>query len=129
MSTPIHQEVVLPAAAERVYGALTEQKEFSALCGGAPTEIDPREGGTFSLFGGMILGRTVELVPGKRVVQAWRVKSWDPGVYSMVKFELEGDGKKTKVTLDHDGFPDGAREHLEKGWHTNYWDALKKHLG
>jgi len=41
-----------------------------------------------SLFGGHIVGRHVELAPNERVVQAWRVADWPPGVYSIAKFEL-----------------------------------------
>ena len=84
MSAVIHQEVTLPAPPDRV-AALTTAAQFAAATSGAPVEI-AAEGGEFKLFGGAIHGRHVELVPGKRVVQAWRVKMWDPGVYSLVRF-------------------------------------------
>ena len=96
------------------------------MSAGAPTEIDARAGGAFSCFGGMILGRNVECVPGQRVVQAWRVKMWEPGAYSLVRFELRSEGSSTRVILDHAGFPDGQAEHLEKGWHANYWEPPGK---
>ena len=28
--------------------------------------------------------------------------------------------------FDHDGFPEDMKEHLAKGWQTNYWDNLAK---
>lgn len=121
----IHQEVDFDAAPKKVYEALTDAKQFGKATG-APMEISRDEGGRFSCFGGMIEGRQIELVPGKRIVQAWRVKSWEPGLYSIARFELQSKGKGTRVIFDHEGFPDVEREHLDKGWHANYWDPLRK---
>jgi uncharacterized protein YndB with AHSA1/START domain len=128
MSQPIRQEVTISASPERVYAALTDPKEFSQLAGGAPTEISAESGGSFSCFGGMIEGRNIELVPNQRIVQAWRVRNWAPGQYSIARFELEGEGSGTRLVFEHSGFPDAEREHLESGWHANYWEPLKKHL-
>ena len=65
-------------------------------------------------------------MPGKRIVQAWRAKTWPEGLYSLVRFELHAEGTGTKLVLDHDGFPEDAKVHLEKGWQSNYWDNLAK---
>lgn len=67
MADRIHQEVSLPASPAVVYDELTDAERFEAFTG-APAELDPTPGGSFSLFGGQILGRNIELVPGKRVV-------------------------------------------------------------
>ncbi len=125
----IHQEVVIPASPDRVYAALTTSAQFTAATGGRTAEIATDEGGTFSLFGGAIYGRHVELVPGSRVVQAWRVKMWEPGVFSLVRFTLTPEGSGTKVVLDHSGFPEAMQEHLAAGWGTNYWEPLTKYFG
>jgi activator of HSP90 ATPase len=53
-------------------------------------------GGAFTLFGGYITGRHVELVPNDRIVQAWRTGGWAPGVYSIAKFELVEQGSLQK---------------------------------
>lgn len=128
MSQSIHQEVTIDAPPARVYGALTDGAQFSAMCGGAPAEIDSKPGGAFSCFGGMILGRTIESAPGERLVQAWRVKTWPPGVYSIAHFELRPEGKSTRIVLDHAGFPAEQGEHLHQGWHANYWEPMRKAL-
>jgi uncharacterized protein YndB with AHSA1/START domain len=128
MSQAIHQELVYAADPARIYAALTEAAAFSAMSGGAPAEIDARAGGAFACFGGMILGRNLECSPGERLVQAWRVKSWEPGVYSIARFELRAEAGGTRVVLDHVGFPEGQAEHLGQGWHANYWEPLRKHL-
>lgn len=128
MSDRIHQEILVEAPASRVYEVLTDAVQFSKMTGGAPTEIDAVSGGAFSCFGGMITGRNIECVPGERLVQAWRAKPWEAGVYSIVRFELKSEGKGTRLVLDHGAFPEGQGEHLDKGWHANYWEPLRKSL-
>ncbi|MBT2697480.1 SRPBCC domain-containing protein [Bacillus sp. ISL-40] len=129
MTKTIHQEVVFNASPGLIYEALTDSKQFSEMTGGAPTEISPEAGGTFSCFGGMILGRNIELVPGVRIVQAWRVANWPEGVYSIAKFELKEQDSKTLLVFDHIGFPEAEGEHLAAGWGANYWNPLEKYLG
>jgi activator of HSP90 ATPase len=136
----IHQEAVFKARRKRVYEVLTDTKQFDKVIqlsgvmksmppGGKPTEISREVGGAFSLFGGHIVGRQIELVPSERIVQAWREVSWDPGVYSIVKFELAEQGSGTKIVFDHTGFPKGKGEHLAAGWKAHYWEPLEKFLG
>jgi activator of HSP90 ATPase len=88
MSNAIHQEIEFKTNPQRVYEALLDAKQFSTFTG-APAQIEPEAGGEFTCFGGMITGRNVELMPNKRIVQAWRVKIWPEGVYSIVLFELQ----------------------------------------
>jgi len=136
----IHHEPVFKASRKRVYEALTDAKQFdkviqlsAAVKSGmvkvtGPAEISREAGGTFSLYGGHISGRHVELVPNERIVQAWRAGSWEPGAYSIVRFVLVEQGAETKIVFDHTGFPTGLAEHLAEGWHGNYWEPLAKFL-
>jgi len=112
--TFLHQEIDLKAGPQRIYEALLDAKKFSAFSG-APAEIDRVAGGAFSMFGGIIVGRNIELLPNQMIVQAWRPKYWATGVYSVVKFELKGQGSQTKVILDHTGFPEGLFASLDSG--------------
>ena len=125
--TSLHQVVSFKATAQRLYEILLNSKDFAAFTGMA-AEIDSKPGGAFSTFSGMIVGRNVELVADQRIVQAWRPTRWDPGVYSIVKFELKPQGPETVVTLDHTGFPEGEYDHLFPGWKLRYWDPLTKFL-
>ena len=125
--TYLHQEVDLKAAPQRIYEVLLDSKQFAA-CTGMPAEISREAGGAFSTFGGLIGGRNVELAPHQRIVQAWRPASWDPGVYSLVKFELKERAGQTRIVLDHTGFPEGNFRHLDSGWYERYWEPLKKFL-
>ncbi|PUB13907.1 SRPBCC family protein [Paenisporosarcina sp. OV554] len=128
MSHTIHQEINFKVSPERLYKALTSSAQFSEVTGGAPTEISSEAGGSFSCFGSMIVGRNIELVPNERIVQAWRAGNWDAGVYSIVKFEFKEQDKETQLIFDHIGFPEGQGEHLEAGWHENYWKPLEKYF-
>jgi activator of HSP90 ATPase len=121
--TFLHQEVDLKASAPRIYEVLLDSKQFAAVTGLA-AQIDPSEGGAFLTFGGLIAGRNIELVSNQRIVQAWRPVSWDPGVYSIVKFELKPRNSEATIILDHTGFPEGAFDGLDYGWPVRYWKPL-----
>lgn len=136
----IHQETVFKASRKRVYDALTDAKQFDKVMhlsaamqsgmalGNSPTEISREVGGTFTVFGGHITGRHIELVPNERIVQAWRVPVWGAGLYSIARFELVEQGSDTKIVFDHTGFPVGQAQHLADGWKSNYWEPLAKFL-
>jgi uncharacterized protein YndB with AHSA1/START domain len=136
----IHQEVVFKVSRQRVYEALTDAKQFNKVVmlsaamqsgmapAGKPVEVSPEAGGAFSVFGGYITGRHIELVPNQRIVQAWRAASWGPGQYSIARFELGEQGSGTKLVFDHTGFPLGQAQHLAEGWRVNYWEPLEKYF-
>ncbi|MEO8927216.1 MAG: SRPBCC domain-containing protein [Caulobacteraceae bacterium] len=135
----IHQEVVFKASAERIYHILTDTKTFDRVVaasgamqnmalGNAPTQISMELGGSFSLFGGYISGRQLELTPGVRIVQAWRSAGWKPHIYSVAKFELAEHTGGVELTFDQTGFPNGEGASLANGWHEHYWAPISKIL-
>jgi activator of HSP90 ATPase len=127
MSDAIHQELEFDATPDRIYEAYMDAAQHSAFTDG-PAQISRDEGGAFSCHGGGIVGRTLELVPGARIVQAWRVASWEPGLYSVVRLELRPEGGRTRLVMDHSGVPSQFREHISSGWHARYWVPLAKFL-
>ena len=136
----IHHEPIFKASPKSVYEALMNTAQFEKVMhlgaamqsgmalGTAPTSISLQVGGTFTIFAGHIVGRHIELISNERIVQAWRVVDWDPGVYSIARFELIEQGSGTKIIFDHTGFPKGQAEHLAAGWKGNYWEPLVKFL-
>jgi activator of HSP90 ATPase len=126
--TTIHQEVVLKATPHRIYQALTDARQFQVFSGHPVSELSPDPGGPFSLFGGLISGRQIELVPDERIVQAWHEPVWGPGIYSIARFQLKPEGPATRIIFDHQGFPTGAGPHLTIGWNEHYWEPLAKYL-
>jgi activator of HSP90 ATPase len=137
----IHQERLFKANRKRIYDALTITQQFDKIIQlsgvmqaavmakmQTPTQISPRVGGPFALFGGYIVGRQLQLVPEELIVQAWRVGNWARGMYSVARFELVNQGADTKLVFDHGAFPKGQAEHLASGWQEHYWDPLVKFL-
>jgi len=136
----IHQEIAFKAPRRRVYAVLTNAHEFQqvvALSGAVQSgkvkqaiaaQIGREAGSPFSIFGGFVAGRNIEMIPDTRLVQAWRPQDWPPGVYSIVKFELFERGAETLLVFDHTGFPAGAAEGLAAGWKMNYWQPMAKVL-
>ena len=139
-SESIHQEVTFKASRRQVYEALTSTSKFDALTrlsdglslltapGAKATTISREVGGPFTLFGGYITGRHLEMVPDERLVQAWRAGGWKPGDYSIVKFALSAEGSACKLILEHRGFPEGQGKSLAYGWGVHYWEPLAKLL-
>jgi activator of HSP90 ATPase len=139
-SEAIHQELTFKASPRQVYEALTSSKRFDALTrlsdglslvtapGAKATTISREVGGSFTLFGGYITGRHLEMVPDQCLVQAWRAGSWKTGDYSIVKFTLSGEGVTCRLVLDHRGFPEGQGKSLAYGWGVHYWEPLAKLL-
>jgi uncharacterized protein YndB with AHSA1/START domain len=136
----IHQEVSFEAPRRRVYAVLTDAHEFQkvvALSGAVgsgkvktniPAQIGREAGAPFSIFGGFVGGRIIEMVPDTRLVQAWRPQDWPPGVYSIVKFELVDQGAGTLLVFDQTGFPASDAQQLVQGWKMNYWQPMAKVL-
>jgi uncharacterized protein YndB with AHSA1/START domain len=135
----IHQESLYPASPQQVFDALTDTSQFDRIIrigsgadisslGNKPTSIGREAGASFTIFGGHIIGRQIELVPNVRIVQAWRVVDWVPGIYSIAKFAMVEQGSKTRIVFDHTGFPQGLGKHLAEGWKSHYWDPLGKYL-
>jgi activator of HSP90 ATPase len=133
----IHQEPIFKATRTQLYGVLTNAQKFDQMArlseamqsmamGTKSSEISSHAGGAFSLFGGYVNGRHLELVPNERIVQAWRSEGWKPGEYSIVRFVLLDDGVGSRVIFDHRGFPPGTAEHLAAGWKANYWTPMEK---
>jgi activator of HSP90 ATPase len=128
MSAPIHHEVAFPAPPSRIFEVLMDSGEHAAFTANGAAEISREAGGAFSTHDGQIVGRNIEILPDKRIVQAWRVSNWPDGVYSLVRFELDAEGDGTKLVFDHWGFPEGSRDHLDSGWTARYWEPLGKYL-
>jgi activator of HSP90 ATPase len=136
----IHQEITFNAPPNRIYKALTSSEQFDAIsrlsdaitlltaADAKPTSISLDVGGPFTLFGGYIARRNLELLANQRLVQSWRTQSWGAGEYSIVRFALSAKGADTSLVFDHLGFPEDQGKHLARGWYTHYWEPLSKYL-
>src|SRR5262249_39651787 len=90
----------LPAAPEVVYDAWLDSAAHGDMTGGA-AKIDNRVGGPYSAWDGYITGKTLELIPGKRIVQSWRTSEFgsdDSDSTVIVELEPTKGGARLKLT-------------------------------
>ena len=128
MTKNIEQQITVEATSSEVFEALIDQAKHAKFTG-EPAKISRRAGGAFSCYDDYITGVTLEIVPSKRIVQAWRSRNWPKGVYSIVTFELsKTSGGRTKLSFSQIGVP--ANDYKEKsgGWKSHYWQPLKRFL-
>ncbi|HXW36615.1 MAG TPA: SRPBCC domain-containing protein [Nitrososphaerales archaeon] len=123
----IHVETVVKASPARVYEAWLDSEAHSEMIGRV-VQGSPQVGGTF-LRGGVHSGVIVELIPGKRIVEAWRHRDWKEGDFSLLTLTFEQDGNGTKIILDHRGIPFYFQGRLEKGWGETYLPSVRKYFG
>jgi uncharacterized protein YndB with AHSA1/START domain len=128
MSKTIRQSVTIKATPTRVFEALIDERRHTKFTG-APAVISRRVGGAFTCFGGYLSGINLDVVPGRRIVQAWRSKNWPEGYYSVVTFALaKAAGGRTRLTFTQLGVPAGDFKGKSEGWRERYWKPLKAHL-
>jgi uncharacterized protein YndB with AHSA1/START domain len=71
MCKTIKQRVRFNASPATIYDLLADSRKHSAVTGRKAT-ISRKVGGRFSASGDDVSGIIVDLVPGQRIVQAWR---------------------------------------------------------
>ncbi len=124
----IRQTVAIGASPKAVYGARISEKRHAKFTG-QPATISRKVGGAFTCYGGHLSGINLELVPSKRIVQAWRAKGWPAGVHSIVSFNFTRKaGGRTKLSFTHVGVPASRFRDINAGWRTYYWRPLKAYL-
>jgi uncharacterized protein YndB with AHSA1/START domain len=128
MTKEIKHRVTIRATPAKVYAALMDEKKHAQFTG-ERARIDRRVGGMFTCYGTYINGITLELRPGKHIVQAWRSRNWPKGTYSIVTFRLSKAAEgRTALRFSQVGVPANDYRDKNKGWRTHYWEPLKRYL-
>jgi activator of HSP90 ATPase len=120
----IRQTVAINAAPLDVYEALMDSKAHSKFTGSA-ARVSPQVGGRFETYDGYAEGTNLELVPGRRIVQAWRASDWPEDHYSTVTFALANAAGGTTLTFTQTGVPDDQEGAIRQGWIEFYWEPLR----
>jgi activator of HSP90 ATPase len=128
MCKPVHHEVEFKVKPREVYDAYLDSRRHARFTGQA-AKMSRKEGGRFSAGDSYISGTNIELIPGKRIVQAWRASEWPEGAWSILRLELKPKGKGTRMVVDHLGIPDEFRDGVDKGWYEFYWEPMKAFFG
>jgi uncharacterized protein YndB with AHSA1/START domain len=117
-----------PVTPDELFLAWLDSDQHSLFTGGR-ARIDPSVGGRFSAWADYISGRTLEIEPGRRVVQAWRTIEFPleaPDSRLEARFEEENGG--TRLILEHSGIPEGQADHYEEGWISTYFEPMQRYF-
>jgi activator of HSP90 ATPase len=124
----IKQTYLINAPIDKVWQALIDTQIIEAW-GGGPAKMDALIGTKFSLWGGSIWGKNLEVVARKKLVQDWysdEKPKWEKP--SRVTFVLQGEHGSTKLELIHVDVPDENVKDITEGWKDYYLGPLKKYL-
>jgi len=120
---------VIPANASEIYKAWLTSKGHSAITG-SPAKASGKVGGKFTAWDGYISGKTLELTPNQRIVQAWQTSEFpDDAPDSRLEIELVEVKGGTKVTLTHSDMPKDQVESYRQGWKDFYFNPMKEYFG
>ena len=117
----------ISASPRAIYDAWLSSKGHAAMTG-ASARVSAKPGGKFSAWDGYISGRNLKLVPGKRIVQAWRTTEFassDPD--SQIEIRLEATPRGTRLTLRHTNIPQGQSDY-RSGWNECYFSPMKDYF-
>jgi activator of HSP90 ATPase len=123
----IKQSATIKANPHEVYEALVDSRKHTKFTG-AKARISRKVGGTFSAYGRYIQGINLNLVPDKRIVQAWRGSDWPKGHYSIATFLLKRIKGGTRLVFSQIGVPDREYKGINQGWRDHYWKPMKEML-
>ena len=120
---------VIPASASEIYKAWLTSKGHAAMTG-SPAKASGKVGGKFTAWDGYIFGKTLELTPNQRIVQAWRTSEFpDDAPDSRLEVELVEVKGGTKVTLTHSDMPKDQVGSYKQGWKDFYFNPMKEYFG
>jgi len=126
MCKTIRHKVRFKAPPETIYDILADSRRRSEVTG-REAVLSDKVGGTFSTDAGQVTGVNVDLVPGCRLVQAWRRRDFPEGIYSMAAITLAPTpGGGTELVLTHRGVPKQLLDQIEDYWRHVYWAPMKE---
>lgn len=125
----IKQSVTFDASTLEVYNLIMDAKKHSAFTG-SKVIMSNKPNGKFSVFDGYCHGYNIELIEGKKIVQAWHFAEdgWPDDHFSICTFRFDQQDNKTKLTFLQTDVPEHKAEELKEGWKKYYWEAMKDFL-
>ncbi len=115
---------LIPASPEAVYDAWLSSEQHSEMTGGG-AHIEPHVGGSHRAWDNYISGKTLELEPGKRIVQSWRSTQFpsDSGD-SQIVITLAEENGQTRIEIAHTDIPEGQGPGYQSGWDEHYFGPM-----
>lgn len=125
--TSFKQQVTINASPDELYEQIMDEKKHGKFTHHKAV-ISRKLGGEFSTFRGSAYGKNIELIPGRRIVQTWRMRqdNWPEEIMSEITFDFQDAGNgKTKIIFTQSNIPTNVAVEFKQGWKDYYWEPLK----
>jgi len=123
----LQQKVRFRASPTEVYEMLMDSGKHRSLSG-MPAKISRKVGGRFTAWGSHITGLNLALLPGRKIVQAWRATGWWPDHYSIAIFDIKKIRGGSRLEFTQIGIPPHRYSGHYRGWIEAYWTPMKEIL-
>lgn len=129
MRSTIYKTVVLPAPADELYRMYMDPAIHAEFTG-APARISDEAGSVFEAFGGLLKGRTLQVVKSRLIIQSWRSVNFaddDPDSTLIIMF-TEEDDDAGRIDLVHIDVPETDFQGVSGGWESRYFAPWLEYL-
>lgn len=117
----IKKYFIIPAKPKEVYHALVNPATIQ-LWSGEPSVMSEEPGSEFALWDETIVGKNIEFIQGKKIVQQWYFGEQEEA--SLVTIILHEHKSGTSAELRHTNIPDEDFDNISEGWEENYFGSL-----
>lgn len=124
----LNLEPAFHAPAAALYDAFTKPDMVAAWTRSKP-DIDATPGKPYSLFGGNVTGKILEVKPNERLQMTWRLREWKPDHVATLTLDFVPGPAETKLKVNWTGIPIGQEEVVESNFNSYYVTPIKVTFG
>jgi len=129
MSKTLVQKLVFKNTTSKVLYELYMNEKMHSTVTDSPAKIVNKVGVNFTAYNGYIVGKNLQLIKDKLIVQSWRGNDWSKEEMDSV-FILAFSEKGNDVILNvvHTNVPKKHFDSIKKSWDKFYWKPWKKYI-
>lgn len=130
-TSTLHFEPTFNTSAEQLYITFLEKNRIGAWTRSEPMFSSDMLSlnSEFSLFGGNISGKIIELKPNSQIKQLWRLNSWKAGHFAELEFNFYQGDSETKMDVLFKGIPIGQEDVVQGNFEDYYVRNVKITFG
>ena len=117
--------IKIKAETSDVYASFTNPFAIE-LWSGYPATMPSKAGEEFSMLGGDIQGKILELVPDSKIVQEWYFGDQEEASVATIK--IFTSGANSQVDVEHTNIPEEAYDEITQGWEDYFLGGIKEFL-
>jgi activator of HSP90 ATPase len=115
---------IISASPEEVYIAITNPLTIK-MWTDQEAQMSTIANTEFSIMDESIIGKNIEFIENKKVVQEWYFGDTEIASIVTIKIHAHGDGNSSSVELKHSNIPDEAYDDIVEGWNSAYFGSLQ----